>query len=231
MSTSTIDEWQSCTHVSTGICTDCYSQRAHVELVAEAKCCQRFPIRYQDAQTDRPDVTAWSDQFRAAAPHDVRSLLLLGPTGTGKTYQAYAALRRAVTTAIKVRSGLYYTRNWQAMTYADLCASLRPHGRDYDPEAVFAGYLRKDILLIDDLGAAKTSDFVEETTYRLINSRYNDMKPTIYTTNLALPDLKDAVGDRIASRLAEDCVRIVLDGPDRRRQSSGASAPVTPEEK
>ena len=83
-------------------------------------------------------------------------------------------------------------------------------------------YIGLELLFIDDLGAAKATEFVEEATYRLINTRYNDMRPSIFTSNLALSELKDAIGDRIASRLAETCTRIVLDGPDRRRQPRAA---------
>jgi DNA replication protein DnaC len=59
---------------------------------------------------------------------------------------------------------------------------------------------------------------VEEITYRLINGRYEAMRPSIFVSNLPTEDFKSAVGDRIASRLAETCVRVALTGPDRRRQ-------------
>lgn len=187
------------------------------QVITEAgKCWERFPIRYQHAVTERPDVLAWVKQFHAD-PANAPSLLLLGPTGTGKTYQGYGAVRAAVTAAIPLRAGGYRSPRWQALTYADLCATLRPRGRDHDPEAVLEKYRNIELLFIDDLGAAKTTEFVEEATYRLINGRYEDMRPSIFTTNLALPELKEAIGDRIASRLAETCVRVVLEGRDRRR--------------
>lgn len=188
---------------------------------ANQRCDERFPARYRDALTDREDVRAWVTQMREK-PTEAPSLLLLGPTGTGKSYQAYAALRAAVTVARPLRDREGYvvlcrTPDWKAFTFADLCASLRPRGRDHDPEAVLEGYRKTSLILIDDLGAAKATEWVEEATYRLINGRYEDMRPAIFTTNLALPELKNAIGDRIASRLAETCTRIVLDGPDRRR--------------
>jgi DNA replication protein DnaC len=79
-------------------------------------------------------------------------------------------------------------------------------------------YRTADLLLIDDLGVAKNSEWVEEAVYRIIGGRYEQMRPTIYTTNLDVPKLRDALGDRIASRLAETCTRVLLDGDDRRRQ-------------
>jgi len=205
-----------------GVCP-CAEEKARdaerVEAIAdaEAKCDERFPVRYREARTERADVLAWVAQFHAD-PAGAPSLLLLGPTGTGKTYQAYGAVRAATTVALPTRAGGYRSPRWQGLTYADLCASLRPRGRDHDPESVLDRYRTVELLFIDDLGAAKTTEFVEEATYRLINGRYEDMRPSIFTSNLALPELKVAIGDRIASRLAETCTRVVLEGPDRRRQ-------------
>jgi DNA replication protein DnaC len=195
---------------------DADEQRAQALADAAAACDQRFPIRYRDAVTEREDVLMWAKAF-AADPAGARSLLLLGPTGTGKTHHAYGAVRAATSVALPTRAGGYRPPRWVAMTYAELTATLRPRGRDYDPEAVLEKYRRTELLFIDDLGAAKATEFVEEATYRLINGRYEDMRPGIFTTNLALPELKDAIGDRIASRLAETCIRVVLEGPDRRR--------------
>lgn len=196
------------------------AERERAAVVDQAgECWTRFPLRYQDAVTERPDVLDWVGQFHAD-PQRAPSLLLLGPTGTGKTYQAYGAVRAAVAHAIPLRAGGFRAPTWKALTYADLCASLRPRGRDYDTEAALDKYRKTELLFVDDLGAAKATEFVEEATYRLINGRYEDMKPSIFTSNLALPGLREAIGDRIASRLAETCVRVVLDGPDRRRRNA-----------
>lgn len=189
---------------------------------AEAACTARFPKRYREATADRADVLDWVSQFHAG-PADAPSLLLLGPTGTGKTHQAYAAIRASVTVALPMRSGGVRAPTWHAMTYAEMTASLRPRGREYDTEAVLERYRTLGLLFIDDLGAAKLTEFTEEATYRLINGRYEDMRPSIFTSNLPMHELKEAIGDRIASRLAETCIRVVLDGPDRRRQLRQAS--------
>lgn len=174
------------------------------------------PARYRESTTEHPDVLKWitaCDQGLADAP----SLLILGPTGAGKTWNAYAALRRGTIAALRPnRAGHYLIRQWKAITFADFLASMRP-SRHGDPETTIAELRRVPLLMIDDLGIAKGSEFVEECTYRLISGRYDDQRPTIYTTNLPLSGLKDALGDRIASRLAETCVRVVIDGPDRRR--------------
>jgi DNA replication protein DnaC len=177
-----------------------------------ASCDELFPRRYRDAEPDHPDVSAWVHE---AVTHlaEARSLLLLGATGVGKTHLAYGALRAAV---LGCRGA-----SWASTTFADFAAALRPQPKK-DTEIEMQRYRAVDLLLLDDLAAAKNSEWVEEITYRLINGRYEDMRPTIFTTNLALVDLKEAIGDRVASRLAETCTRVVLDGPDRRRQPRAA---------
>jgi DNA replication protein DnaC len=78
------------------------------------------------------------------------------------------------------------------------------------------------LLILDDLGAARTSEWVEEITYRLINRRYNLMLPTLITTNLAMGDLRAQLGDRVASRLAEMTTRVTFAPVDRRRHRPAA---------
>ncbi len=80
--------------------------------------------------------------------------------------------------------------------------------------------MRSSLLLVDDLGAAKTSEWTEELTYRLVNHRYEHLLPTVFTTNLTIRDLRDALGDRIASRLAQMTERVTLTGADRRRRTA-----------
>ncbi|MET7752597.1 ATP-binding protein [Micromonospora sp. NPDC005367] len=200
-------------------CSPCASERkaanpnARAEMRAERvrqDCDRRFPRRFRDAQADHPGVLAWIDQA-VADPDNAPSLLLLGPVGTGKTHQAYGALRAL---APEVTG-----REWIATTSPDLFASLRPRP-GADMEADFARYRQASILLVDDLGAAKNTEWVEEITYRLIDGRYLDMRPSIFTTNSTPAELRDHLGDRIASRLAQICTPIVLDGPDRRRTSA-----------
>lgn len=178
----------------------------------------RIPARYRSAVADHPQVEAWvrSVASAAVAPskgarRQVRtgpSLLLVGTTGTGKTHLAYGALRALVGAEVGVR--------WHATTSADLYAHLRPRPGT-DTERELRAVSRCPLLILDDLGAAKTSEWTEEITYRLVNHRYEQLLPTLITTNLPIRDLRAAVGDRVASRLAEMTERVVLTGADRRR--------------
>lgn len=175
-----------------------------------AYAAERIPRRYAAATTDRRDVHEWVYDV-LTAPETTTSLLLIGPTGTGKTHTAYAALR-LYAEAVQMTA-------WSAASTAALLGDLRPAaGRD--TEKALAGYLDSPMLLLDDLGAAKPSEWVEEVLYRIIDARYNACLPSIFATNVSSPDeLAARLGERAASRLTEMCRGhlIVLKGADRRR--------------
>jgi len=169
------------------------------------------PLRYRRAETDHPDVLRWTVDY-LDDPRGAPTLLLAGPTGTGKTHQAYAALRMLA--EARCRPVL-----WSASSCAEIYAQLRPSsGRD--TEKVFDAIADTPLLLIDDLGAAKASEWTEEVTYRLIDRRYNQCLPMIITTNVSIQLLAERIGDRCASRLAETSTRVILNGPDRRRAAA-----------
>ena len=72
------------------------------------------------------------------------------------------------------------------------------------------------MLALDDLGSEQVTDWVREQLFLVINSRYEQMLPTIITTNDSLESLEEHVGQRITSRIAGMCQGVVLDGPDYR---------------
>ncbi|MFI6986089.1 ATP-binding protein [Embleya sp. NPDC050154] len=188
--------------------------------VTEAK----LPARYRDAVTDHPDVIAWTrevvTQARAEATRLDRpmpsvslgpSLMLLGITGVGKTHQIHGAIRLIAAHGVFPRAIL--------TSAADLYASLRPR-HNVDSETEYRRYADAGLLVVDDLGAAKHSEWVEEINYRLINHRYDRGAVTVVTSNLEPGPLKDSLGERVASRLREMCRRVSLKGDDRRRAAA-----------
>jgi DNA replication protein DnaC len=182
-------------------------------------CTRNIPPRWADARADHPAVTAWTIAY-LADPARVPSLLLHGGTGTGKTHQAFGAMRTLAAAGHHVA--------WTATTTANLFASLRPR-TGVDTEAVFDRYATAPLLMLDDLGAAKASEWTEEITYRLIDHRYGQCLPAIFTTNLLLQALRDSLGDRIASRLMEMTTPVKLAGDDRRAVAAGATVrPIHP---
>lgn len=167
-----------------------------------------IPRRYADATTDLPEIHTWVLDA-VSNPDSAKSLLLAGPTGTGKTHIAFAALRLS---AESCRPAF-----WRAGSTAALLGDLRPSA-NRDSEALMAKYCNSALLFLDDLGAGKTSEWTEEMLYRVIDHRYNNLLPCIFATNHAPNELATALGDRTASRLAEMCQILVIDGDDRRRQ-------------
>ena len=174
---------------------------------------RRIPPRFRDATASEPEVAAWCDALtRAYAAGDlaaVKPLLVTGRTGAGKTYQAYGAIRRIMAAGIVI--------GWLASTVPDLYALLRPRP-DGDSEAEFRRWADIPLLLLDDLGAAKDSEWTEEILYRLVNHRSAHVLPSVITTNLPITgpvSLQSSVSERVFSRLAE-CAVVVLKGRDRR---------------
>lgn len=195
---------------------------ANVARYSITEAAKIIPFKFQDAAVDSPDIQAWLKELITQARAEQsdrgnplatvihgRSLLLLGPTGAGKTHQAYGAIRELAITGVAAR--------WVVTTAADMYAALRPrHG--IDSEAEFRRYRDARILLVDDMGADRTpTEFVEEVNFRLINHRYEHHLPTLLTSNLLRPELAARLGDRVTSRLVEMCQPVVFDGPDRRR--------------
>ncbi|WNI19144.1 LAGLIDADG family homing endonuclease [Actinacidiphila sp. ITFR-21] len=135
---------------------------------------------------------------------------------THNTHQAYGALRRIAESGPDRFEMI-------AMTAPDMYGLLRPGGSDRGAEAELKRLCKIPLLLLDDLGTEKISEWTEEATYRLLNDRYNECRPLIVTSNFPTrsdvgEDLSDRLGGRIASRLSELTTVVVLEGPDLRRQ-------------
>lgn len=168
----------------------------------------QVPARYDGARADHPEVRAWVDDLAAGRSPD--SLVILGNVGTGKTHQAYGAFAE-----VAVRTG----RRSVAVAVPALLDGLRP-GRpghvDYDSVE------RAGLLLLDDLAAERSSDWTGETLYRLIDYRWANLLPTIITTNATPAEVRERMGDRVASRLNGMGRVVRMTGEDRRGSRSPA---------
>lgn len=173
---------------------------------------KNIPRRYAMATTDMAEIHKWVLAV-VSDPDAAPSLLLAGPTGTGKTHIGYAALRLA---AEAVRPAA-----WKAASSAALLGDLRPSAKN-DSETLMRQYCSDPLLFLDDLGAGKSSEWTEEVLYRVIDHRYVNMLPCLFATNLKPGELAAALGDRTASRLAEMCRVVVVGGEDRRRFQADA---------
>lgn len=173
---------------------------------AQVRYRNQVPHRFAGAEPDDA-ANAWAKRVITDL-YTARSMVLCGPVGTGKTHYAWSALRALADTGAPV--------SWRATTEADMFAQLRPGGVA-DPETEIERLATASVLLIDDLGAAKNTEWTEEVTYRIVNRRYEDCRPSIFTTNIHPDHFTTTLGARIASRLAQMCDVIEVKGDDRRK--------------
>lgn len=191
--------------------TDLDEARADLERLFDCKVTDK----YRGATVEEPLIAEWVASY-VENPVCARSLLLTGPTGTGKTWAAYGAFMAAALGGIQPnRAGVYVPVCYRVVSHSHFLESLRP-GRLDDPDKYKRRLYESPLLFVDDLGVAKYSDWVEECTGDLVDDRYQRGCPTIYTTNLHFEAMFKVLGDRVASRLAEQCDIVDVLGDDRR---------------
>jgi DNA replication protein DnaC len=169
----------------------------------------QVPPRYRNATADHPAVADWVARVLRGGVFIAQGLVLNGPTGCGKTWQAYGAWH-----TVAQQTGCTAV----AVAVPAFLDSLRP-GRT--PVASLDAVERAELLLLDDLAAERASEWTTELVYRLIDARWNACLPTIVTVNAPNGELRHRLGDRVASRL-NGLGRIVswpVDAPDRRLPS------------
>src|SRR5437763_5562429 len=143
-----------------------------------------------------------------------RGLLLIGPCGSGKTHLAVAALIDIINSG---KPGRALFSNFQDLIQ-EIQASFDSDEVPSKSE-IMRPLLECDLLVLDELGSQKPTTFVQDILYYVINSRYNDERTTIFTTNYtdAPPDSKEEplharIGARLRSRLYEMATLIPFTG-------------------
>jgi DNA replication protein DnaC len=182
-------------------------------------------------------VQRFAEEFPVGSDN---GLLLMGSCGAGKTHLAIAALKHAV---LRGHSGLFYD-------YRELLKEIQD---SYNPVnqstemSVLEPVLTAEVLVLDDVGSSKPSPWALETVGHILNTRYNEKRVTILTTNFLDADsppsastqpapapspsramgmrapviedtLTERVGRRIRSRLYEMCRTVEISAPDYRKE-------------
>lgn len=176
------------------------------EEAAAARWEKIVPPRFHESQLSdfAESVVAQIQDWKAVAG-DGANLVIFGAVGVGKSRIACAAIRKA-------------NENGMAIGFfpaGELLDEMRPGGSGECVSKVGA----LDVLVIDDLGVEKVTDWTSERMDLLINRRWLNQKPTIVTTNLEPEALAAHLGERAYSRLVGDgSVVLKLTGADRRRK-------------
>ncbi|MCL6447589.1 MAG: ATP-binding protein [Armatimonadetes bacterium] len=137
-----------------------------------------------------------------------RGLLIIGPTGCGKTQLAVAAGAEIIRR---------YLETVNFVHLADLCNMFRKAIKDDDTEYRLERLISsKELVIVDDLGSISASEFDLANINSFIDTRYREELPTVFTSNLNRQDMTAFFGERVTSRITEMCESIVLTGPDRR---------------
>jgi len=200
---------------------ECWQSEQTRKLFDEA----RIPTRYRRCGLDNfliypneklTNTVAAVRRFADAFPSVPKGLCLIGPHGVGKTHLAVAALRAALA---RGNQGLFFE-------VSDLLRLIRS---TYNPVIktaemdVLQPLLSAQLLVLDDVGKEKTSEWVEETMTFIVNTRYNQRLTTIFTSNYednpdleALDSLRVRVGSRVYSRMHEMCDFFDYGGADYR---------------
>lgn len=189
------------------------------EIDLEAQNFQRFEIgRFQD---ERPESGQYTPRDLMTEARDIakeycdafgthrRNLLISGGVGTGKTFLSACVLRAVTDRA-------FWAEYVTAIRFLQW-AEAEQFGRVYPDERGFRRFARCDLLVLDDLGTEYLSPFAQTAYYDLINTRLQQRRCTVITTNLTGEGLEERYLPQTASRLKGEYELLYLMGEDLRR--------------
>lgn len=200
---------------------ECRKRRVQAGLYAAAKIPRRYDRCHFHSFVpgNRSQERAFKFASRLAMDYPAveRGLLLMGPVGVGKTHLAVSIIK-----------GL--TERGFSCLFREFGGLLKEIQNSYNPVsrtselAVLFPVINAEVLVLDEIGASKPTAWVRDTMSHIINTRYNDRKLTVFTTNYTdeprderEESLEDRIGVRLRSRLLEMSKTIVIEGADYRR--------------
>lgn len=179
------------------------------KLLAETNLGVRFRERTFENFDRKKNPQAYDKAFGYAKDFDAHSgngLILMGTVGTGKTHLAAAITHYLAERGIGVKFG----------NIVDLFEDLRnSYNTDDD---ILLDLKRVPLLVIDDLGKERKTEWTQEQIYAIVNYRYEHNLPLVITTNCTVKELNTRLGDATMSRIREMCEPVKVVGEDVRKE-------------
>ena len=162
-----------------------------------------------------------------------KGLFLKGPVGTGKSHLSVSILRAVLqnhsdrfgtpaSQSVYIGEPVYEGYCCSVVSVVDLLGLLRESFSAQQLRAPARRLLWRarsdDLVILDDIGAEKPSDWVAEQLYALIDVRYRMLRSTVFTTNCTMKQLESQIGLRSVSRIMEMCEGVKVDGEDWRKR-------------
>lgn len=174
------------------------------------KCTFQTFIENEKTRLAKQQCKLFCAQIEKDFPHirGTKGLLLAGGCGGGKTHLAAAVIHELAEHSILC----------QFVVVPELFARIRARFNDWqeEKEDPLENIKKAPILVLDDLGAEKMTEWVREQLFLIVNYRYNASLPTLITTNIKGADLSRNLGSRTISRLVEMTLPVFVDAPDHR---------------
>ena len=210
-------------------CSDCQGESRRSRLMHLAQIPPRYLNRGFDAyapQTDSQRIALKrAVDYLESFPDVERGLLFVGTCGVGKTHLSVAIMKQIVQTRMVTARFIDEVELLSQLKYS--------YGQDSPAteEQVLSPLTSVELLVWDDLGTGRPTDWVKDIIRMIINYRYTHKKQTIITSNWPLrrssvragvakteQTLEERIGRRLLSRIMEMCEVVAIEGPDARTQ-------------
>lgn len=200
---------------------ECRKQKSHNKQLDKTRIPKRYENchfhSYRALNPTQERAFKFASKLAMEYPAIERGLLFMGTVGVGKTHLAVSILKGLTERGFNC---LFYE---SGSLLKEIQNSYNIHTQTSELK-VLAPILEAEILVLDEIGATKPTEWVRDTMANIINSRYNDKKLTIFTTNYLderrnekEETLEDRIGVRLRSRLFEMCRTVPMFGEDFRR--------------
>lgn len=229
-----------------GVLCECRRTNSGTRLIDQARIPPRFRQcsfhNYYPKNDSQYFAHSFSSRLVEEYPAVETGLLFMGSVGVGKTHLAIAILKELIEK--KGVSCLFYESGSLLKAIQD---SYNPISQTSEMR-VLAPVYNAEVLVLDELGASVPTNWVRDTLYQIINTRYNNKKLTIFTTNYLdevrvarddqplesgdakrkrtfaseriqeMTTLEERIGTPLRSRLYEMCKKVAIEGEDYRKQ-------------